>query len=339
MPRVACANLASTERDEALILGSATLGTLLAKKSALMQAKGGIMSTWSTPYFTKLLTRIEVPAGQLDKLGTHRGEIQSRLGKVFDLSSLKGIGSHSRHCAIKDHSDLDLMAVISKSDVERSNGWVSSKTILDKIRTELGDRFWQTATGRDGQAVVVNFGSGSLPVDVVPAVFSGWNSQPSRPLYCIPDGNGGWMLTSPEAHNAYISDADARSGGKLKSIARLIKYWRVCRQPPIPLSGFHAELVLASENVCGVGKSYAECLRDFFAALSSRAGRSLQDPLGISGLIPCATTYAQQDSVAKAASYALDHADRALRAEWTGDYDEAYRQWDLVFNRQLPASP
>lgn len=48
-----------------------------------------------------------------------------------------------------------------------------------------------------------------------------------RPLYYIPDGNGSWMLTSPEIHNGYIALKNQESCGKLRAVAQLFKFWRV----------------------------------------------------------------------------------------------------------------
>jgi len=84
-------------------------------------------------------------------------------------------------------------------------------------------------------------------VDVVPAIFGGWSNQ-NTPIYWMPNGEGWWMNSSPPAHNTYIKKAEERSGGKLKRTAKLIKYWRECRDPKIPISSFHIEMLLAAHR-------------------------------------------------------------------------------------------
>jgi hypothetical protein len=91
------------------------------------------------------------------------------------------------------------------------------------------------------------------------------NPFKKRPLYYIPYGNGWWRLTSPEIHNGYIALMNQESGGKLRAVAQLFKFWRVCRELAIPISSFHIEMVLASEGICNGVKSYAECMMHWLA--------------------------------------------------------------------------
>lgn len=297
------------------------------------------MSAWSTPYFTKLLGWLSPTSAELLALGRHRSSIKSRLEKAFSLSKLEVIGSHSRNTANRGASDLDLLAVVARDDVRWGGGTVSSNTLLRRFKEELADRFWDTGIGRDGQAVVLEFDGGSTHIDVVPAVFKGWSVECRSPIYLIPDGTGNWLETSPEAHNNYILAADRASGGKLLGVVRLIKHWRECRSPRIPLLSFHLELLLAFEKICAVGNSYGECLRRAFSLLASRQGRGLHDPLGVSGTVAAASTLSQQFKLAEASQYADLHASSALVAEIRDNDEEAYRQWDLVFNGRLPAQP
>jgi signal transduction histidine kinase len=48
----------------------------------------------------------------------------------------------------------------------------------------------------------------------------------------------------------YIREADVRSGGKLRHVAQLMKHWRECRSPRVPLSSFHIEMLLVSARNC-----------------------------------------------------------------------------------------
>ena len=70
--------------------------------------------------------------------------------------------------------------------------------------------------------------------------------------------------------------------------------------------------------------------------LADRACRSMRDPLQIAGLIPPAKTPAQQDHVLRSVLSARDHALAALDAEDDGDYQEALRQWNIIYNGYFP---
>jgi predicted nucleotidyltransferase len=284
--------------------------------------------------FQTLLSRIEPLQTEVDAAYTHADSVKARLAKSFALKKFVVIGSHARGTAIRAYSDVDFFAVISRADVRWGDGYVRSCTILDRVREDLGDRFWRTGTTRDGQAIMLNFGSGTSAVDVVPAFF--WEMGTKWPIYQMPDGAGEWMTTNPELHGSYLRRADVQSGGKLRRTVQLLKFWRECRHPRIPLSSIHLELVLASERVCTGVQTYAQCLASAWQVLADRGCRSLRDPLQIAGLIPAAKTPAQEEQVLRSVLYARDRALGALNAEGNGDYQEALRQWDLIYNGNFP---
>lgn len=284
--------------------------------------------------FQSLLTRIE-PGQREDSLyAQHRATVSRRLATAFAAHDVITMGSTTRGSAIASYSDLDLLLVLKTHEVQWGSGWKRSTTVLDEVRNRLQERYQRTEIGRDGQAVVMEFGDGEHPIDVVPGVFAGMEQK--RPAYWIPDGSGDWMKTSPAAHSAYILTGDTASGGKLKNTAKLVKFWRVCRNPEIPLNSFHLELVLASKAICSGIKTYGQCLLELFSTLEQRSCAALQDPLGISGWVKAASSDAKRATVQAAVQFAADHARRALLSEQAGDTQEAIRQWDLVFNGQFP---
>jgi hypothetical protein len=155
-------------------------------------------------------------------------------------------------------------------------------------------------------------------------------------VFCIPDGTGNWIRTSPQLHNKYLSEADNRSGGKFKRVARIVKHWSTLRSATEGLSGFHMEILLAQENICVGARTHAECFAGVVNVLATRGGRALQDPKGISGLIRAAGTEAKRDALSKSVQAINTHCKLALQAEQLQDTQEAIRQWNIVFNDQFP---
>ena len=286
--------------------------------------------------FQKLLQRISFTAATRLRSETHREGVTRRLRSSFVTNRILLIGSSARSSAIPQASDTDLMVVLRVQEARWGDKLMSSSTVLDSVRNQLQGRYRMTEIGRDGQAIVIDFGDGERAVEVVPAVFEGFRNN--VPLYLIPDGQGDWMATSPEHHNRYIAKANARSGGKLKNVAKMIKYWRTCRISGISLSSFHVELLIADTGICSGVKTYGHCLFEPFRLLSTREVRALQDPLGISGLILAAKTNAQRERTLAAVNDSLAHATKALLAEQADKTDEAIHQWDSVFNGCFPKS-
>lgn len=293
-----------------------------------------------TSRFQTLLARIEPSARELLDYGIHHTGVARAVADLYPDAKCRTMGSHARDTAIGGTSDLDVLANLPNESLRWGGMRISSNTALENLRQRLLSRYPSTRVRRDVQAIVVGFAGGARDIDVVPAAWVGMIDVPllgaKRPVFDIPDASGGWMRTSPEAHNDYIEHADARAGGKLKYVARLLRHWRRCRTPKVPMLTFHAELVLAQQGTCAQVASYSRLVTDAFSLLAAREGRALRDPLGISGDIPIAATEPKREIVARALNHAAYHATKAVVAESTGQLSEAYAQWSMVFNGQFP---
>lgn len=285
--------------------------------------------------FKSLLARIAPLQSEIDAAKRHIATIRTRLAEAYDLKGFVRAGSYSRGTFFRGSSDVDLFAVVTRDDARWGRGYMSSETMLNNFRQELAARFRATDVSRDVHAVVLRFAD--CQVDVVPSFFAGMTPD-KFPMYAIPDGGGGWMTTSPARHNAYIRQADEASRGKLRGTAQLLKFWRECRQSPVPLSSFHIEMVLASENTCRGIKSYAECLTEVLQGLAQRECRGLHDPLGISGLIPAVKASSRRKPALASVKDSRDHAKNAVTADRQEEDEEARRQWDIVFRGCFPKS-
>ncbi len=184
---------------------------------------------------------------------------------------------------------------------------------------------------RDLQAVVVEFGSGQHAMDIVPAIFSRFVPN-FGPVFWIPDGYDGWIESSPQSQSMFMKKANKRSKSKLYKVIQLLKWWKFSRSSPIPINSFYLEMLLAASDICTGVKSYSQCLFDSFKFLKEIECRGLRDPLGISGVINAAKTDGHWQEINQAVNYALEHSMKAVQAESWKDYEEAIRQWNIVFN-------
>jgi predicted nucleotidyltransferase len=266
----------------------------------------------------------------------HVNSIASRIRRSFKTTSIEVFGSVSRGTAIRQQSDIDLLVVMEPAEVLWAGQAISSTTLLSRLRNELLDRFPNTSLGRDGEAVVVPFADGRYPIDVVPGFLA--KGDGTIETYGIPSIDGRWKATAPGAHKGFIMRENFATGGRLSQAARLVKFWRCCRIPDVPVSSFHVELLLAGEKICGSKHSIAEAFYLTLKVLADRGCRGLRDPVGIGGLIPACSTDAKRDAAMRSVNYALDHSEAALRAMYAGERNEALRQWDIVFNGWFPKS-
>lgn len=292
------------------------------------------MQIGSTPRsnFLRLIDRIQPSEAELTKAAKHQESCKDCLKRAFDLKEFGVFGSHARNDAIKVHSDLDCLALLPRSEVFWGKGKISSDTFIRKVSKEMKRRYSGTSIKKDGQAIVLSFGTGQHSMDVVPAFFAEFDTASKKPVYSIPDGQKGWMKSSPAVHNAFITAANLRSKGKLQRTAQLIKYWKYSRANAIPISSFYISMFLAAQGVCVGARSYPELLHTFFKLMHQRGCRGFRDPKSISGIISPARTTPQMLNLKKAIKKALVHSENALDAERKGNAVEANRQWNIVFN-------
>ena len=284
--------------------------------------------------FQLLIGRIQPLETELQAARQHLATIRTRLETEFEVSKCFPIGSFARGTSIRGFSDTDLLAVFRKTVFTRGDNLINSDTALEKVRVALAERYPNSDVYKDGIAIAVSFSDGRH-VDVVPGVFDSMYKE-KWPVYLIPDGSGTWMQTSPSLYDAYLSEANTASGSKMIYVAQLMKFWRECREPRIPLSSFHIEMVLAYEEVCKGVKSYADCMLEILRSLARRECRAMRDAYGIAGNIPAVKSASQRERALASVTNSRDHAESAVSADLRSDLAEARRQWDIVFNTKFP---
>jgi hypothetical protein len=278
--------------------------------------------------FAEYLQRLSVSEAALAQATTRTTLIQGALLRSVQISRAVRVGSLYKATAIRGISDLDFFVVLRREDVRWGESYKASSTILNSVRAAIRDRFPSSDIGRDGSAVRVTFANG-IGIDVVPAMFD--SALPSgHPMYSIPDGEGAWLLTAPDAQRLFFQRADAKSGGKLSRAVQLVKAWSQYRMSPLPLSSFYVESALAAAEAAARVRTYSAVVGECFRVLAGRGATALRDPLGISGLIHPTRTEAQGEMVAASLDVASYHADAAYEAELNGNTREAIRQWRIV---------
>ena len=162
--------------------------------------------------FQKLLASLAPNKTEVARTAKHFATVRKALKRRYEVVRAIRIGSHAKGTAIANFSDLDMLVVLRRPDLEWGRDPIQPTTLLDWIRSDLAVSFPRTKVRRDGMAVTLAFGGGAYAMDVVPALYVGHHDR-GRPLYAIPTPDGGWRSTSPEAHTLDFQTRD-RQGGR-----------------------------------------------------------------------------------------------------------------------------
>ena len=159
----------------------------------------------------------------------HRASIEQCIRSNLGLQRFWRTGSFGNGTSICGQSDVDYMASIPEKSFSKN-----SFRSLGKLRGALTKRFPNTGVRVSCPAVVVPFGIDVRETtEVTPAFYLGTRTRHRFKTYLIPDCSGGWMETSPDAHNSYVRSIDGNLSSKVKPLVRFIKAWKYFNNVPV----------------------------------------------------------------------------------------------------------
>lgn len=268
-----------------------------------------------------------------DKVVSHKDSVYSCLNTKHKCYELFETGSYGSGTGIRHYSDTDYFAAIPAMELYDNSGYS-----LRKIKESLQETFWSTeGIAVKCPAVCIPFGNyASETMEVSPCYFSELLDTPlgKYPAYRIADCNDGWMLSSPKAHKAYVEKQDSRLSFSVKKLIRLVKAWKYYND--VPILSFYLELRVTKYAEGENCILYDIDLKRFLKWLLDNDLPSIQDPMGISGLVFACSTSAKRTETISKLTTAVSRAENAVSCR-DNDIDTAFYYWNLLFNGEFPA--
>ncbi len=263
---------------------------------------------------------------------SHRASIEACLKKNFGTTRFFPTGSFGNGTSIRGYSDVDYFACVPTENLAEN-----SLTVLQDIREVLTDAFRGTKIDIRPPAVRVCFGTVVCsPVEIVPADFIGRDKKGNH-TYEIADSNGagGWIRSSPDAHNNYVDEVDGEFGsdGEVKRLVRLLKAWKYYCDAQI--KSFYLEIFVTNYASQKSSIVYSKYVRSILASLWNNQLAALKDPKGISGPIQPCSSKEQKDDALRKLQIVLGRAEEAREAEKRGDINGAFAWWNDMYNKRF----
>ena len=187
--------------------------------------------------FQVFLTKLTPSSFETNAAKTHRKSIESCLKTNFSMNRFFRTGSFGNGTSISGFSDVDYFAEIPSS-VLKDNSIYTLRIVKDALAT----KFPNTGVRVSTPTVLVPFGTDKkewtevTPCDHITTIHD-------FKIYDIPNGNGGWLKSCPDAHNSYVRSIDQKHNGKVKALIRFVKAWKYYNN--VPISSFYLELKIA----------------------------------------------------------------------------------------------
>jgi hypothetical protein len=279
--------------------------------------------------FRDFLRKLTPSSSESEAAKNHRKSIRQCIENNHGLNRFWRTGSFGNGTSVSGYSDVDYMASLPPTAVTPS-----SDHTLNNVRNSLARRFPDTNVRKDCPAITVPFGTKAKETtEVTPAKYLRLSN--GFKVYGIPNCNGGWMTSSPDAHNHFVDSLNQRLGKKLEPLIRFAKAWKYYNS--VPISSFYLELRIAKYAESENAIIYSLDLKRIFEKLEANDLHSVQDPMKISGLVGACQTQAQLNEARRKVSRAAGRARKGRRAENDGDTKDAFYWWNQFFNGRFPS--
>ena len=280
---------------------------------------------WTTAdAFSRFYGAINLSGDFRDIENTRRDWVLQRLQRN-GLTVLEAIpiGSIPRFTALREHADVDVMAVLHFGmHIENRR----PSQVLQTVRDALGSGNAGTLR-RDGQAVTVSFTSWPN-IDVVPTSRLVHDGQVTG--YQIPDMHREeWVDTNPPAHGRDIANAASSRGANFRQVIKMLKHWN--RRQPIRLQSYHIEVIALQLNTDWSDHSWP--LLKWFEAAGLACDFLWHADSDVSGYLSWERAQQAKQQLARAAALASDGWYAALRNE----HRAAISAFKSIFGQSFPS--
>lgn len=173
-------------------------------------------------YLTSRAASAVLSDAEKSSIATSITTLKTRLNSYFgeDLSTHFTFGSQTRGTILPrdmdPESDVDYMVVFS------DDGY-TPQTYLNKLRSFSDYYYYSSEIYQSSPTLALELNH--IKFELVPAL----NASSG---YYIPDGAGGWMLTTPNTFNKKLTDKNQACASLLKPAIRLVKFWNAERGYP-----------------------------------------------------------------------------------------------------------
>jgi hypothetical protein len=289
--------------------------------------------------FEKFRKKLELGTREREDAAKRQTEVRECIRGGFDVKTDFLSGSYRRHTKTKPLKDVGVLFVLGEKEK-----WRRDKPPIDMLQA-LEKCLKKTFSGGDQtelcrRAVTVTFDKNYYPddhdgkvlsIDAVPGFEAG------NDVFEIPDKvTGRWIKTNPKKHMQQATEKNEEVDGKWVPLVKMAKGWNRANGKPIKPS-FLVE-VMAEDLVEAPFSTYANEVRNLFAAMEANVGRSWPDPAGLGPPVSDQMTPELVSAARKALQEAQRKAALAMRAEETGRQGEALRIWREVLGDYFPLS-
>jgi hypothetical protein len=293
----------------------------------------------ATEAFDKFRRRLELSSTERNDAARRQADVRDCIRSGFTVTTDFLSGSYARHTKTKPLKDVDVLFVLGEKERGRRNKPpIETLQAFERcLRKEYTEKDQVEICRR---SVTVEFEKNYYPdehegkvlsIDAVPSFECGSEE------YEIPDKvTGRWIRTNPAKHKEQATAKNEELDQRWVPLVKMAKGWNRANGKPVKPS-FLIE-VMAEELAEAPFSTYANEIRNLFAAMEANIGRVWADPAGLGPPVSDQMTPELVAEAKKALRGAQRKAALADRAEQSGRQGEALQIWREVLGDYFPLS-
>lgn len=183
----------------------------------------------------KFIENISVTDKQTEVIEGAFNNVESKLMDDDSNLSVKEVflnGSYIRDTMIRPLDDIDVFAIIDKTDYSSTSDRPNPQTVLTKFKNYLNSQSdYEGKVSQSRPCVTITLDK--IHIDVLPAL------REYGSLYIPNESLDGWIFTNPKSHTDTLNSIDSLRGGRVKDVIKAVKSWK--KKNDIKIPSFHVE--------------------------------------------------------------------------------------------------
>jgi len=180
------------------------------------------------------------------------------------------IGSYSAQIEVAGKSDLDILLVFERGNLDSLKSTVFYQSVFAKLKLLYGDNLIESTPS----FIIQNFGE--LTIELTPCF------KKDDSTYQIANPKGEWDDIQPQKTNEHFREFNEKSEGRFYKILRVLKEWRY-ENKIIIVHSIYIQTLLYNVMTEGIKKSEQEILLIFYERLKML--NEIKDPISSTAVI------------------------------------------------------
>lgn len=181
-------------------------------------------------YFDKFVSNIEPTEERVKAVADAHQKLRDHLlgaeTATYPIVDSVLAGSYARHTAPDPIKDVDIIAVLKRTELSDDRKDPSASKVLSDLKKTIDEFYDEVDLRTQRRSIRVYLEEDDICMDVVPAIAPDGKDA----VLWVPDRDQStWLRSHPAAHATFVTQVNDAVGGHFVRIAKAAKYWKLLK--------------------------------------------------------------------------------------------------------------